>query len=153
VIIEQTNVVADLLPSSEATLEHVLVADHTLRIAVASSNGERVDCHFGQTDDLWVFDVTASAHKLIEVRNIDANALGDEDRRQTIYRLVADCKVLLIARIGAAPQANLASLGVDGTDKYANASVDAALRDVYYDKKYGPQKSTSTCKGSSRCKN
>jgi len=152
-MIEQTNVVADLLFLSEATLEPVLEEEHTLRVAVASSNGERVDCHFGQTDNLWVFDVSSATHKLIEVRNIDANALGDEDRRQTIYRLVADCKVLLIARIGATPQTNLASLGVDGTDKYANASVDAALRDVYYDKKYGPQKSISTCKGSSRCKN
>jgi lactoylglutathione lyase len=73
---------------------------------------------------------------MIAIRNIDASALGEEDRRQTIYRLVADCKVLLIARIGATPQANLASLGVDGTDKYANASVDSALRDIYYNKRY-----------------
>lgn len=135
-MIEQTNVDTELLSSSGATLEPALEGDHPLRVAVASSSGERVDCHFGQTNDLWIFDVSTSAHKMIAIRNIDASALGEEDRRQTIYRLVADCKVLLIARIGATPQANLASLGVDGTDKYANASVDSALRDIYYNKRY-----------------
>ena len=149
---EQTNGFADPLSSSGATLEQVLDGEFPLRVAVASSKGELVDCHFGQADDLWIFDVTDATHKLIETRNIDANSLGDEDRRQTIYRLVADCKVMLVARIGSAPQAVLASLGVDGTDKHANAYVDAALREVYCVKKYGPQGSTSTCKGSSKCK-
>lgn len=151
-IIEQTSVLADSLPSSGATLDQVLEGEHPLRVAVASSNGEIVDCHFGQTNDLWIFDVTDATHKLIEARNIDANALGEEDRRQTIYRLVADCKVLLVARIGATPQANLAALGVDGTDRHANASIDGALRDVYCFKTSGPQELTSTCKGSSKCK-
>jgi lactoylglutathione lyase len=104
---------------------------YLLRVAVASSNGERVDRHFGQADDLWIFDVTSAGHNMIDVRNIDANVLGDEDRRRTIYRLVADCKVLLIAKIGVTPQEKLASLGVEGIDKHANAPVATALREVY----------------------
>lgn len=120
------------LYSSAAGSEDGLGGDHPLRIAVASSNGDRVDRHFGQTDDLWVFDVNANGRALVEVRNIDACAFGEEDRRQTIYRLVADCKVLLIAKIGVTPQEKLASLGVEGIDKHANASVDAALLDVYH---------------------
>ena len=151
-MMEQTNGFADPLLSSGATLEQVLDGELQRRVAVASSEGELVDCHFGQTDDLWIFDVTDATHKLIEARNIDANALGEEDRRQTIYRLVADCKVLLVARIGATPQAVLASLGVDGTDKHANSSVEAALREVYCVKKYGATGSTSSCKGSGKCK-
>ena len=108
-----------------------LTENQPVRVAVASSNGERVDRHFGQTDDLWVFDVNDAGQKMIEVRNIDANACGDEDRRQTIYRLVADCKVLLVAKIGVGPQTKLTSLGVEAIDTHADELVDAALRDVY----------------------
>ena len=117
--------------SSAVVSELGLGGDYPLRVAVASSNGKRVDRHFGQTDDLWIFDVAEAEQKMIEVRNIGTNALGDEDRRQTIYRLVADCKVLLIAKIGVTPREKLASLGVEGIDKHSHASVDAALRDVY----------------------
>lgn len=116
--------------------------EHPLRIAVASSNGERVDRHFGQTDDLWIFDVTAAGHKIIEVRNIDANVIGEEDRRQTIYRLVADCKAMLIVKIGATPLQRLAALGIEGIDKHANATVDTALRDVYNARTSGVPSST-----------
>jgi lactoylglutathione lyase len=130
----ETEIVTDgieQLPASDAGPETALVGTRPLRVAVASSNGERIDRHFGQTEDLWVFDVGDAGYKRIDVRNVDKDALGDEDRRQTIYRLVADCKVLLIAKIGVTPQENLAALGVEGIDKHANASVDAALRDVY----------------------
>jgi lactoylglutathione lyase len=120
----------DVYPSGAAST-HIPAGVQPLRIAVASANGLRVDRHFGQTDDLWIFDVTDEDCISIEVRNIDANARGDEDRRQTIYRLVADCKALLIAKIGVTPQEKLASLGVEGIDKYANAPVEEALRDVY----------------------
>ena len=136
-IVELTDGAAQF-SSSAAVPKSGLSGDGRLRVAVASSNGERVDRHFGQTDDLWIFDVTAAEQKIIEVRNIDANALGDEDRRQTIYRLVADCKVLLIAKIGVSPQEKLASLGVEGIAKHANAHVDAALRDVYNVETYRP---------------
>ena len=37
----------------------------------------------------------------------------DEDPRDTIYRMIADCKVLLVAKIGVAPQEELAALGIE----------------------------------------
>jgi lactoylglutathione lyase len=126
-IAERAEPLAAAIAANESGVEGL----HSLRIAVASSSGERVDRHFGQTDDLWIFDVTAAGNIQIDVRNVDANALGEEDRRQTIYRLVADCKVLLIAKIGVTPQENLASMGVEGIDKHANAPIDTALRNVF----------------------
>jgi lactoylglutathione lyase len=132
----QTEVAANAaapLSKSDATSEVAFRGERRLRVAVASSDGAYVDRHFGQADDLWIFDVSASTHNLIEVCNIDANALGDEDRRETIYRLVADCKVLLIAKIGVTPLAKLTMFGVKGIDKYANEFVDTALRLVYQD--------------------
>jgi lactoylglutathione lyase len=102
-----------------------------LRIAVASSSGNRIDQHFGQTEIFRVYDVSAGSIVHLEDRDIANHAQGDEDRRDTICRMLADCRVLLVAKIGIAPQEKLAGVGVEASDLYAGKAVDAALADVY----------------------
>ncbi len=103
-----------------------------LRIAVATREGQRVDLHFGHAEVFTIFDVGPDGPRHVETREV-ANHQRDEneDKRDTIYRMIADCKVLLVAKIGAAPQEALSAIGIEATNLYAGKAVDFALRELY----------------------
>ncbi len=102
-----------------------------LRIAVASRDGARVDQHFGQAEEFLVFDVTESGPSLVECRTVEAHARADEDTRDTICRMLADCGVLLVAKIGVTPQEKLAGAGIEASDLQSGRAIDAALAEVF----------------------
>ena len=103
-----------------------------LRIAVATREGQRVDLHFGHAEVFMIFDVDAEGPHPVATRLLTEHARDDEeDKRDTIYRMISDCKILLVAKIGAAPQEALAALGIEATNIYAGKSVEAALVEVY----------------------
>lgn len=106
----------------------------TLRIAVASSEGVRIDQHFGQTEIFRVYDVSASGAVSVEDRDVTAHAEGDEDRRDTICRMLKDCSVLLVAKIGITPQEKLAGVGIEAIDRFAGKGVAASLAEVFSSK-------------------
>lgn len=103
----------------------------TLRMAVASSEGIRIDQHFGQTELFRVYDVSASGIVPVDDRDVDQHAEGDEDRRDTICRMLKDCSVLLVAKIGITPQEKLAGHGIEATDRYGGKSVAESLAEVF----------------------
>lgn len=107
------------------------MTDKTLRISVASTAGSRIDQHFGQADDFMVFDVSTTGATLVEKREVAAHARGDEDKRDTITRMLGDCTMLLVAKIGPNPQEKLAAAGIEATDMHAGKAVEAALSEVF----------------------
>ena len=102
-----------------------------LRVAVASRDGLRVDQHFGQAEDFLVYEVNAIGPALLERRTVADHARGDEDPRQTILRMLADCPVLLVAKIGVTPQEMLAGAGIEASDLHVGKGIDAALAEVF----------------------
>jgi lactoylglutathione lyase len=104
---------------------------NALRIAVASKDNVRVDAHFGHAEVFLIYDVDARGSNLLERREVASNALPDEDPRETIYRLLSDCKLLLVAKIGVTPQEQLASRGVEASNLYAGKAIDTALAEVF----------------------
>ena len=109
-----------------------------LRIAVAGSDGGKVDQHFGQAETFLIYDVGASGAVLAESRSVSAHAIGDEDRRDTIVRMLEDCSDLLVARIGPMPQAKLAAAGINASDAFAEKPVAEALS-ALWTQKHNPQ--------------
>jgi lactoylglutathione lyase len=110
-------------------------AAQTLRVAVASRDGLRVDLHFGQTEEFLVFDVTAEGATLIARRDIESHTeAGDADARDTACRMLADCKMLLVAKIGINPQEKLARAGIEASDLYVGKPVETALVEVFASK-------------------
>jgi lactoylglutathione lyase len=103
----------------------------TVRIAVASRDGGRVDQHFGQTEDFLVFDITAGGVVPLGHREIASHARGDENPRDTVCRMLADCQVLLVSKIGVSPQEKLAGAGIEASDRHAGQPVTAALAEVF----------------------
>lgn len=103
-----------------------------LLIAVAGTEGGRIDKHFGQAEEFLIYRQGAQGPELVERRSVAAHAQdGDEDRRDTICRMLADCRVLLVAKIGPVPQERLAGLGIEATDLHAGKDVAATLAETF----------------------
>jgi predicted Fe-Mo cluster-binding NifX family protein len=102
----------------------------TLRVAVAGKEGGRVDKHFGAVEIFLIYDLSAVDHKLVERREIDRLALPDEERRATIVRILADCRVLLVEKVGEAPKKLLSEAGIDALDKFKGRDIEAALKEL-----------------------
>ena len=115
-----------------------------LRIAVATRDGTRVDLHFGHAEAFAIYDVDVAGPRPVETRVIADHALSEEeDTRETIYRMIADCKILLVAKVGAAPQEALAAIGIEATNMHAGKGVEEALAEVYAAKQEAAQESSS----------
>ena len=107
----------------------------SLRIAVASRDGATVNLHFGPTREFLVYDVTAEGAALIARRDIESHAQReDEDPRDTVSRMLGDCKVLLVAKIGPMPAAKLGNAGIDAIDAHAGKPIETALTEVFAEK-------------------
>jgi lactoylglutathione lyase len=99
-----------------------------LRIAVASKDDVRIDQHFGHATSFLVYDVTAEGVTLLGRRDIAAHAESeDEDPREVICRMLADCKIMLVAKIGPNPQQQLAAIGIEASDMLAGKPIETAL--------------------------
>jgi nitrogen fixation protein NifX len=83
-------------PPIEAPLTAV---SGSIRVACASNGGELLDGHFGSCRRFLVYQVAAGAHRLIDVRDIDETAAGD-DKNAHRAGLIKDCQVLCVASIG-----------------------------------------------------
>ena len=117
----------------EATVPEVRTAPAlSLRVAVASRDGVRVNLHFGAAAEFMVFDVTAEGAALIGRRDIASHARpSDETERDTACRMLADCKVLLVEKVGVNPQEMLARAGIEATNLYAGKLIEAALAELF----------------------
>ncbi len=118
-----------------------------LRIAVASRDGLRIDQHFGQAESFRIYDVTPAGQDLVEERALAAHARGEENPRETIRRMLADCPVLLVARIGPAPQEMLAGAGIAASDLHAGRAIADALAQIFADKTAAPPRTPPDSSG------
>ncbi len=88
-----------------------------MRVAIVSSDGKVINQHFGKASSFLIFEVDCGKIQLIEVRNT-APLCGsaeyghaDEALRRTIS-LIADCEVVLCARIGSGAEEELRKNGI-----------------------------------------
>jgi lactoylglutathione lyase len=117
-------------PSAETT-----PANNVLRIAVASRDGATVNMHFGPTREFLIYDVTTEGGTLVARRDMESHAQSEEeDPRETACRMLADCKVLLVAKIGPAPAAKLGDAGIDAIEAHAGKPIETALAEVFAEK-------------------
>lgn len=103
----------------------------SLLIAVAGGDNGRIDQHFGQAESFLIFRAAGDGFEQIERRTLADHARDDEDRRETIRRMLADCRVLLVAKIGPNPQEQLARAGIEATDLHAGAEVNTAVAALF----------------------
>jgi nitrogen fixation protein NifX len=74
-----------------------------MRIAIASSNGESVDQHFGQADNFLIYDVGDKEVAFVEDREVsieqEYSHHSDEYLAQLV-ELLSDCSAVFVLKIG-----------------------------------------------------
>ena len=87
------------------------------RVAVATSDGVRVNCGFGSSPSFHIYDVSSDEPVKIREVSISLNnsSAGDEHKahiRNIIDRL-GECGTVIVREIGPMPSKTLANLGID----------------------------------------
>ena len=87
---------AEVLPQP-VTLERI--PERSIRVAIASNNGERLDGHFGSCLRFLIYQVSAEANTLVDVRSA-LEADFAEDKNGFRVDLIRDCQVLYVISVG-----------------------------------------------------
>ncbi|MDR0876654.1 MAG: hypothetical protein LBN21_01265 [Treponema sp.] len=116
-------------------------------IAVTSSDGKKVDLHFGHTNDFYVLTVDdTGAWEFIEKRVIPKSieescqsaggCLGHSDARlDSVIKLLSDCTYILTMKVGPKPHMFLKRAGITALE--SPADIDFAVSKVHaYHLKY-----------------
>lgn len=88
-------------------------------IAVTTSNGIEVDTHFGKAERFLIYEAGAGEPQLVREIQAPAYCSGAApghslmpDKLAAISQALGDCRVVVTAMIGEAPQAELERLGI-----------------------------------------
>ncbi|MCM2330198.1 MAG: dinitrogenase iron-molybdenum cofactor biosynthesis protein [Pseudomonas sagittaria] len=104
----------------------------SIRVAVASNCGERLDGHFGSCQRFLIYQVSSAQLTLIDVRSAREADLA-EDRNGYRRDLIADCQVLYAVTIGGPAASKVVRAGIYPIMKIAGgeaAQILAALQAV-----------------------
>jgi nitrogen fixation protein NifX len=72
----------------------------SIRLAVASNNGEKLDGHFGSCARFLIYQVSPDAARLIDIRSTTKAPSKSDDKNAFRAELLADCDVLYVVSIG-----------------------------------------------------
>ena len=89
--------------------------ESTLRVAIGSADGKFVHEHFGRATHFQIFDLTGDTLRFVETRITTPACQHDSHDDRQLERtvdLVSDVDVVLVAAIGPAAEAALATRGV-----------------------------------------
>lgn len=95
-----------------------------MRIAVTTTNGKKVDQHFGKATRFSIYEIDTNELKLVETREVesycecengevvDPNHEFSGDRFSKVYEMIKDCSVLYTQQIGNKPGEQLNAKGI-----------------------------------------
>jgi len=97
------------------------IAKGFMKIAVASSDGQRVDQHFGHAEHFYVYEIgdgmaMAEGPRAVQPYCKPSQAHSfEQNRLNPILTMLSDCRHLFVAKIGEAPRLALAVAGIQTT--------------------------------------
>lgn len=98
-----------------------------LRCAVASTDGLKIDGHFGKARVMFVFDVAPTDVTLVDIRLCDPNA---EDKNQARADQIRDCQLLFVAAIGGPAAARVIRADIYPMKVKAEPSIEMTLTNL-----------------------
>jgi predicted Fe-Mo cluster-binding NifX family protein len=90
-----------------------------MHIAIASSDGETINEHFGKADRLFIYDCVGGCLTLLFVRAVTPLSTGDPGHAFDPQRMAAtlaalrDCARVYCTRIGERPREELEKAGIE----------------------------------------
>ena len=98
----------------------------SIRVAIASTQEEKVDGHYGSCPRFLVYQVSASQKRLIDIRPTDG-ADEAEDKNAFRAEIIADCDVLYVQSVGGPAAAKIIRAGIYPIKLSEGGEVQAAL--------------------------
>lgn len=101
----------------------------SIRVAIANNKGENLDGHFGSCERFLIYQLSASAIKLIAIRSaLDADAA--EDKNKARAEVIADCDLVFIQSIGGPAAAKVVRAGVHPLKKPKGGAASEILGEL-----------------------
>lgn len=114
-------------------------AGRAVKMAVASAGHGLVNKHFGHAKEFLVYEASAAGVRFLGTRHAAQYCTGEaecdesDDRIARTIAILADCEVVLSARIGFAPWQKLESAGIQPDVEHAMEPVEEAVAAVWQD--------------------
>ena len=116
----------DALPTPVALDQ---VPENSIRIAVASNNGEQLDGHFGSCLRFLVYQVSPESVDLVDIRSALDSDLA-EDKNAFRADLINDCQVMCVVSIGGPAAAKVVRAGIYPLKKPQGGNARDVLADL-----------------------
>lgn len=90
-------------------------------VAVATKGGGLVNQHFGHAKEFQIFEVDANEAKFVGHRKIDQycqSGYGEDATLELVIKAIADCKAILVSKVGECPKAELREAGLHVVEAY-----------------------------------
>ncbi|WP_193154142.1 nitrogenase cofactor biosynthesis protein NifB [Vibrio navarrensis] len=107
------------------------------RVAVASHGETHIRLHFGHTErfEIYQYDQQSQQFLFEESRNVaqychSQLSCGEETQKDALFNTIADCQMVLSARIGITPWRELEKLGVAPNVDFAFQPISSSLEAI-----------------------
>lgn len=90
-------------------------------VAIATKGGGLVNQHFGHAKEFQVYEVDGTEVRFISHRKVDHYCQGGYGEAATfdnIVKTIADCKAVLVSKIGESPKEKLLQAGIQAVEAY-----------------------------------
>ncbi|BAZ26916.1 nitrogenase cofactor biosynthesis protein NifB [Kalymmatonema gypsitolerans NIES-4073] len=90
-------------------------------VAVATKGSGLVNQHFGHAKEFQIYEVHGNQTRFIGHRKVDhycQGGYGEKATLENIIQTIADCKAVLVSKIGDSPKEKLHQLGIEVVESY-----------------------------------
>lgn len=90
-------------------------------VAVATKGSGLVNQHFGHAKEFQIYEVDGNQTRFIGHRKVDhycQGGYGEKATLENIIQTIADCKAVLVSKIGDSPKEKLHQLGIEAVEGY-----------------------------------
>ena len=119
--------------SDPALTERISLMADKYRVAVASTNGESVNTHYGKSEIFYIYIVDDDeGYDLVEKRQVSPvcqDGFHNKAAMEAHVHQFADCKYVVASRIGNGALQSLTAAGITGMD--LPGSIDDAILKVW----------------------
>ncbi|OUC14064.1 MAG: nitrogenase cofactor biosynthesis protein NifB [Alkalinema sp. CACIAM 70d] len=108
-------------------------------VAVATKGGGLVNQHFGHAKEFMIYEVDANTVQFVGHRKIDhycQSGYGEDATLENTIKAIADCKAILVSKVGECPKAELREAGLEVVEAY---DVIENVAREFYNKSIAPQ--------------
>jgi nitrogen fixation protein NifX len=102
----------------------------SIRVAIASNNGELLDGHFGTCARFLVYQVSTESFRLIDVRSTASAEEAGDDKNDGRAQLIADCQLLMVVSIGGPAAAKVVKRDIHPIKKPDGGSATTLLAEL-----------------------